>query len=58
MYLNTVDFGSQSFGIKSAAKTYFNKTPAELNPEEAALLIGILQRPNLAQPGPPSRTCP
>ena len=50
MYLNTVDFGSQSFGIKSAAKTYFNKTPAELKAEEAALLIGILQRPSWLSP--------
>jgi penicillin-binding protein 1A len=50
MYLNTVDFGSQSYGIKSAAKTYFNKTPAELKPEEAALLIGILQRPSWLSP--------
>jgi penicillin-binding protein 1A len=50
MYLNTVDFGSQSYGIKSAAKTYFNKTPAELDPEEAALLIGILQRPTWLSP--------
>ena len=50
MYLNTVDFGSQSYGIISAAKTYFNKTPAELNAEEAALLIGILQRPSWLSP--------
>ena len=50
MYLNTVDFGSMSFGIKSAAKTYFNKTPAQLNPEEAALLIGILKAPSFFSP--------
>ena len=50
MYLNTVDFGSQSYGIKSAAKTYFNKTPAELSAEESALLIGILQRPSWLSP--------
>jgi len=50
MYLNTVDFGSQSFGIQSAAKTYFNKTPAELKPEEAALLIGILKAPSWFNP--------
>lgn len=34
MYLNTVDFGNQSFGIKSAARTYFDKTPDSLNKEE------------------------
>ena len=50
MYLNTVDFGSMSFGIKSAAKTYFNKTPDQLNPEEAALLIGILKAPSYFSP--------
>ena len=43
MYFNTVPFGSQTFGIKSAAKTFFNKTPAEINKEEAALLVGILK---------------
>jgi penicillin-binding protein 1A len=50
MYLNTVDFGSQSFGIKSAAKTYFNKTPAELNIEESAMLIGMLKAPSWFNP--------
>ena len=50
MYLNTVDFGNQSFGIKSAAKTYFNKTPDMLNIEESALLIGILKAPSYYSP--------
>lgn len=50
MYLNTVDFGSQSFGIKSAAKTYFNKTPAELTAEEASTLIGMLKAPTWFSP--------
>jgi penicillin-binding protein 1A len=50
MYLNTVDFGSQSFGVKSAAKTYFNKIPAELNIEESALLVGMLQAPSRYNP--------
>ena len=50
MYLNTVDFGSLSFGIKSAARTYFNKSPNELNPQEAALLIGILKAPSFFSP--------
>ncbi|RKR81666.1 penicillin-binding protein 1A [Mucilaginibacter gracilis] len=43
MYLNTVDFGAYStFGIKSAARTYFNTTPDKLSPDQAALLVGIL----------------
>ncbi len=43
LYLNTVDFGNNAFGIKTAAKTYFNTTPMELKPEECALLIGMLK---------------
>lgn len=43
LYLNTVDFGNNAFGIKTAAKTYFNVTPMELKPEECALLIGLLK---------------
>jgi penicillin-binding protein 1A len=50
MYLNTVDFGSQSYGIKSAAKTYFNKEPSQLNVEESAMLIGILKAPTWFSP--------
>ena len=50
LYLNTVDFGSQAFGIKSAARTYFDKTPAELNIQESALLIGILKAPSWFHP--------
>jgi len=50
MYLNTVDFGSQAFGIKSAAKTYFNKTPDKLNIEESAMLIGMLKAPTFYSP--------
>lgn len=43
MYANTVDFGSNAYGIKTAAKTYFNTTPANLKPEEAAVLVGMLK---------------
>jgi putative penicillin-binding protein 1A len=43
MYANTVDFGSNAFGIKTAAKTYFNTTPAKLKTEEAAVLVGMLK---------------
>ena len=41
-YLNTVPFRYNAFGIESAAKTYFNRTAAELNPEQSATLIGML----------------
>ncbi len=50
MYLNTVDFGSHSFGIKTAARTFFNTTPDSLKVEEAALLIGVLKAPTWFSP--------
>jgi penicillin-binding protein 1A len=43
LYLNTVDFGNNTFGIKTAAKAYFNTSPKELKPEQCALLIGMLK---------------
>ncbi|MDD6507191.1 MAG: transglycosylase domain-containing protein [Prevotellaceae bacterium] len=43
MYANTVDFGSNAFGIKTAAKTYFNKSPKDLTTDEAAILVGMLK---------------
>ena len=50
MYANTVDFGSNAFGIKTAAKTYFNTTPAQLKPEEAAVLVGLLKATSAYNP--------
>ncbi|RYG09714.1 MAG: penicillin-binding protein, partial [Chitinophagaceae bacterium] len=41
MYLNTVDFGNQAYGIKSAARVYFNTTPDKLTIPQAAVLVGI-----------------
>jgi penicillin-binding protein 1A len=41
MYLNTVDFGNQAYGIKSAARVYFNTTPDKLSLTEAATLVGL-----------------
>ncbi|MBC7744004.1 MAG: penicillin-binding protein [Flavobacterium sp.] len=43
LYLNTVPFGGNTFGIKTAAKHFFNKQPSELSVEESATLIGILK---------------
>ena len=42
-YANTVDFGSNAFGIKTAAKTYFGTTPKQLTVEQAAVLVGMLK---------------
>jgi len=50
MYLNTVDFGQNAFGIKSAAYTFFGKTPDSLNIQEAAILIGLLKAPTKYSP--------
>ena len=43
MYANTVDFGSNAFGIKTACKTYFNTTPSELTLDQMAVLVGMLK---------------
>ena len=50
MYLNTVEFGSNAYGIKSAAHTFFNKEPHELNIQEAALLAGLVKGPTMYSP--------
>lgn len=50
MYLNTVDFGSQSWGIKIAAKTFFNKEVDSLSIEESALLVGVINAPTWYSP--------
>jgi len=51
MYFNTVDFGAyNTFGIKSAARTYFNTTPEKLTPDQAALLVGMLKGPGEYSP--------
>jgi len=43
MYLNTVDFGSNAYGIKTACKTYFNNKPSDITTEQAATLVGLLK---------------
>ena len=50
MYANTVDFGSNAFGIKTAAKTYFSTTPSRLKAEEAAVLVGLLKATSAYNP--------
>ncbi len=49
-YLNRVFYGSNAYGVGAATLRYFNKTPAELNLAEAALLAGIPQSPSLYDP--------
>jgi penicillin-binding protein 1A len=43
LYLNTVPFGNNTFGIKTASKRYFNKNVNRLQVEESALLVGMLK---------------
>ena len=50
MYFNTVDFGSNAYGIKTAAKTYFGTTPSRLNYEQAATLVGLLKATSTYNP--------
>ena len=50
MYLNTVEYGSNAYGIKSAAATFFGKTPNQLNIQEAALLVGVVNAPTRYSP--------
>lgn len=45
MYLNTMYFGSNSYGVQAAAETYFNKSADELTIGESATLIGLLWSP-------------
>lgn len=43
LYLNTISFSGNVFGIRTASQRFFSKEPSELNPEEAAVLIGMLK---------------
>ncbi len=50
LYLNTVPFGNNSFGIKTASLKIFNKTPDKVNPAEAATLVGMLKATSTYNP--------
>lgn len=50
MYFNTVDFGSNAYGIKTASKTFFDKLPGDLSINEAAMLVGLLKAPTAYSP--------
>ena len=50
MYFNTVEFTGNAFGIKSASRTFYGKHPAQLNIEEAAVLVGMLKATTLYNP--------
>ena len=50
LYMNTVPFGNNSFGIKAASLKYFNKTPDSVSQSQAALLIGMLKATSTYNP--------
>ena len=50
MYFNQVFFGSNAYGIKSAAQTFFAKHPSDLTVEEAATLVGMVNKPTRYNP--------
>lgn len=50
LYLNTVPFGNNTYGIKTATLKYFDKTPDKVNPAEAATLIGMLKATSTYNP--------
>lgn len=50
MYLNTIEYGSNSYGIKVASKTFFNKLPSQLDYQESASLVGSINKPTAFNP--------
>jgi len=50
LYLNTVPFGENIFGIEVAAERFFNKSPRDLTVDEAAVLVGMLKANNYYNP--------
>lgn len=50
LYLNTVPFSDNLFGVSNASRTFFQKEPDRLNVEEAALLIGMINAPTKYNP--------
>ncbi|MEZ5100496.1 MAG: transglycosylase domain-containing protein [Thermoleophilia bacterium] len=49
-YMNQVYYGHRAYGVEAAAQTYFNKSAADLNLTEAALIAGLPQAPSLYDP--------
>ena len=50
LYLNTVSFGYNAYGIETAAKRFFDKAPQELQVQESAVLVGMLKATSLFNP--------
>ena len=54
LYLNVIEWGDGMYGAEAAARTYFHKSAAELNPEESALLAAAIVNPRVLNPAHPS----
>ena len=50
MYLNQIPYGSNSYGIEAASKTFFGKTASELNTNESAILASLIKAPSYYSP--------
>ena len=50
MYMNAIFFGSNAYGVKSASQTFFAKNPSELNVQESATLVGMVNKPTRYNP--------
>ncbi len=50
LYVNTVSFGENTYGIETAARRFFNKNPGQLKTEESAVLVGMLKGTNIYNP--------
>lgn len=57
MYLNTIYFGHNCFGLQSAANFYFGKPASELDLEQSATLVGLLTSPNNYSPFKNPKKC-
>lgn len=57
MYVNTIYFGRNAYGIETAANVYFNKSAAELTVSESAILAGMIKAPNNYAPDKNAEKC-
>ncbi len=57
MYINTIYFGRNAYGIESAANVYFNKSASELSLAESAVLAGMIKAPNVYAPDKNTDRC-
>lgn len=50
MYMNAIFFGSNAYGVRAAAQTFFAKNPIDLTVEESAMLVGMVNKPTRYNP--------